>query len=479
MVGRRPQDWSLRARILVITAVVSAVVGTTILVGYLTALNRILYDTATTSARDQANQVATLVLDQDHTPARALDEIPTQGALLQLLTSDGHVVAYSDRGVAGTALTHLRPAAGQTSTEQVDGIPSDPNDPYVLVIKGLDRAASDGSSILVVAVPLQTETAVVEGATGLLAGVGILLLGALLWLINRVITSALGRVEQIRAGVASIRATDRTTRVPVPTGDDEITRLATTMNTLLDRLERADQAQRGFVSNASHELRSPLTTIRMITETSPGGVDPNSTQVIASETLRMQHLVEDLLTLAKADDDGLGLRMVDVDIDDLVITAARRVRASTRLTVHTQVHATRISGDPLRLEQVMNNLVDNATRHASTSIALTCLTANDQAIIHVDNDGELVPEDQRLAIFDRFTRLQQSRDRDSGGSGLGLAIVQAIVAAHSGTVSVGESPQGWCRFTVRLPAPPLANTSHPGLDDQGETEPDTVTGSSL
>lgn len=154
MVGRRPQDWSLRARILVITAVVSAVVGTTILVGYLTALNRILYDTATTSARDQANQVATLVLDQDHTPARALDEIPTQGALLQLLTSDGHVVAYSDRGVAGTALTHLRPAAGQTSTEQVDGIPSDPNDPYVLVIKGLDRAASDGSSILVVAVQI-------------------------------------------------------------------------------------------------------------------------------------------------------------------------------------------------------------------------------------------------------------------------------------------------------------------------------------
>lgn len=457
---------TIRTRILAFTVVGSLLALVLALGAYAFTLDRILYSTAMSTARTQASQVASSLVAPGANSATIIAQSPSQGAVLQLVTSSGQVVDASTTQTRSRALSALRPAAGQTLTEQVPQIAHDKHDPYAIAAVGLAHRV-DGADIVLVAVPLQLETALVEGATIALAVLALILLALLIWFITRVINSSLRPVEQIRSSVASIRTSGSDARVPVPAGEDEISALARTMNDMLERLDRADAAQRRFVSNASHELRSPLTTLRAIAETSPEGLDADQNRVVLSEVVRMQHLVDDLLTLARADDHGLPLTRADVDVDDLLAAQVRRLRSATSLTVTSDVVPARVTGDELRLGQVLNNLTDNAARHARTAIRLGCRIEGGQVVVDVDNDGDPVPPADRELIFDRFVRLQPSRDRDSGGSGLGLAIARAVVAAHGGTVDAGETPDGWCRFTVRLPAQDLPTEDGP--EDESET----------
>lgn len=444
---------SLRFRVVAATAAAAAIALVLALGAYAVTLQLVLDNTATSAATDQANQIASVLGQADADPTTTLGRIPSQGSILQLLDGSGKVLSYNDPAAAARPLASLRPGPGQTATVRVDGLADGEKDPYVVAAKGLEPRS--GAAILMVASPLQTETSLIERATVVLGVLALLLLGALLWLIYRVLGSALGRVEAIRASVAQVRATHSPVRVPVPAGDDEITHLAETMNDMLERLHRADAVQRAFVSDASHELRSPLTAIRMISESAPEGIDPSATAVVAAEARRMQRLVEDLLTLAKVDDHGIGLRRQAVDLEDLLLDEVHRVRASTALVVVEDLSPARVLGDADRLSQIIRNLVDNASRHAVTSIRLACATSTDGTVtLTVDNDGEVVPVDRREAIFDRFSRLQQARDRDTGGSGLGLALVRALTQAHAGTVTAGVAPDGSCRFQVELPTHP-------------------------
>ncbi|GAA2479495.1 HAMP domain-containing sensor histidine kinase [Terrabacter carboxydivorans] len=448
---------SLRFRILAVTAAAASVALVVALGAYEKTLEAVVGNTTTTAVTEQANQIASIIVAAKE-PASTLRSVPARGSVLQLLGSDGRVLSYNDVAAANQPLADLHPAPGQVVSTRVDGIPTNEHEAYVVVGRGLGTG-SEGAPVgtgttLLVATPLQTESLLIEGATTALGVLALLLLAGLLWLINRVLSSALGRVERIRASVSEIGATRSPVRVPVPPGGDEITLLAQTMNEMLDRLQRADAAQRAFVSNASHELRSPLTAIRVISESSPHGIDAAGTAVVSGEALRMQRLVEDLLTLAKADDQGIVLQHKDVDLDDLLIEEIRHLRATSALTVTGDIHAARVSGDPDRLAQVVRNLVDNASRHARSSIRLECGPGPDASVVvTVDNDGDVVPADRREAIFDRFIRLQESRDRDTGGSGLGLSIVKALAEAHGGSVRTDVAPDGWCRFEVRLPAP--------------------------
>ncbi len=274
----------------------------------------------------------------------------------------------------------------------------------------------------------------------------VFLVTGLLLLIGRIVDRALEPVERIRSEVARIRHVGASERVGVPASGDEIARLAETMNDLLGRLERADSSMRRFVSDASHELRSPLATIRAVIETTPGPSGPDGRDaVLVGEVVRMQRLVDNLLTLAKADDDGLVMARQEVDLDDLVDQETRRLRASGTVPVTAVIEPARIVGDTNRLAQVLRNLVDNAVCHTTGGVYLAVGTRDEEAVATVDNDGPPIDPGDREAVFDRFTRLQASRERDTGGSGLGLAIVRTVVAA---TVS----PQGRCRFEVRLPA---------------------------
>jgi signal transduction histidine kinase len=281
----------------------------------------------------------------------------------------------------------------------------------------------------------------------------LIVVGVADWLL---VGQALGPVERIRKRVQGIGAGGLTERVPVPETRDEIARLAQTMNQMLDRLQAGQATQRRFVSDASHELRSPLATLTAALEVveadTTGRAWQELNQVMVAETNRMRRLVEDLLLLAKADDTGLRMQRTDVDLDDLVEAEIHRLRSSAPgLTVTGEVHPVRISGDPARLSQLIRNLVDNAARAARTSVRLTATQHNGNAFVTVEDDGDGIPAADRLRVFERFVRLDTSRARASGGSGLGLSIVQEITRAHQGSITLAPGPAGGTTATVVLP----------------------------
>jgi signal transduction histidine kinase len=273
-----------------------------------------------------------------------------------------------------------------------------------------------------------------------------------------VVGRALAPVERIRRQVMTISSQRLDERVPVPAADDEIHRLAVTMNAMLATLQAAQAAQRRFVADAGHELRSPLATMAVALEVARGEGLPDPPQAmliddLTAETERMRLLVDDLLFLARADEQGLRLRHVDVDLDDLVETEARRLRqAGVEVTLHSE--PARVSGDPARLTQVLRNLTDNARRYAHARVHLDVRRGGDHVVMRVEDDGQGIPEPDRDRVLARFVRLDDARDRVSGGSGLGLAIVDEIVSAHGGRITLRDSALGGVSAEVRLPAPP-------------------------
>jgi signal transduction histidine kinase len=268
---------------------------------------------------------------------------------------------------------------------------------------------------------------------------------------------ALRPVEAIRLEAEEITGTTMHRRVPEPDTDDEVGRLARTMNAMLARLEVSSQKQRQFVSDASHELRSPLASIRTNLEVALRHTDSTDWPEVASRVLvedeRMEDTVAELLELARLDE-STGPAPIDtlpeVDLDEVVAdltVAPRRVPVDT-----TRVSAGRVHGRHDQLSRAVRNLVDNATRHASTMVAVVLTTDGDIVELDVDDDGPGIAPEDRQRVFERFTRLDDGRARDAGGLGLGLALVKAIVESHHGTIAVEDSPLGGARLAVRLPA---------------------------
>ncbi|MET8153608.1 sensor histidine kinase [Actinoplanes sp. NPDC049668] len=280
----------------------------------------------------------------------------------------------------------------------------------------------------------------------------VLLVGGTTW---TVVSRSLAPVERIRRKVEEITGERLDRRVPEPRPGDEIGRLARTMNRMLARLQDSRDRQREFVADASHELRSPVASIRQVAEVAqahPGALpDGELAETVLAESARLQRLVEQLLLLTRADDGGARQARTDVDLDDLALAEARRVARAGVAVDTSGVGAGRVRGDAATLAQVVRNLADNAARHATAVVAVGVRETGDAVEFTVDDDGPGIPAAQRERVFDRFVRLDEARARDSGGSGLGLAIVKEIVAAHGGTVAVSPSALGGARFTVRLP----------------------------
>jgi signal transduction histidine kinase len=228
---------------------------------------------------------------------------------------------------------------------------------------------------------------------------------------------------------------------------------------MLTRLEEAHLRERRFVSDASHELRSPVAAIRQHAEVALSYPDRTSlhefAEVVLEEDALLQRIVEDLLLLTRVDEGTVELRMVPVDLDDLVFEEASRLRASTDLRVDSaSVSAGRVIGDRGHLERLIRNLADNAARHAVHEVRLALREEGGRAVLEVDDDGPGVPPEMREVVFERFTRLDDDRGRQHGGAGLGLAIVAEIAAAHGGSVSIGEAPSGGARLLAVFPAAP-------------------------
>ena len=375
----------------------------------------------------------------------------------------GNVVASSLSKGSPHPLTALRPRPGQVVTSPVSGQPSlDSDDRYLVVARGVAHASAAFVVVVAVSVSAQEET-VATVATYLALG-SVLLLGVVGGATYFFVSGSLRPVERMRRRVAEIDHSAGGERVPVPTSGDEIARLAQTMNSMLDRLQSAHAAQQRFVADASHELRSPLATLRVsldIARADPTHESwPELHETMAAEAERMGHLVADLLLLAKVDEDGLLLSPTDVDLDDLLTAEVARLKATTELKVTADIVAVRAFADRGQLSQVLRNLTDNAARYARSKIEMDLSTTNTDAVIHVDDDGHGIPADDRKRIFERFVRLDSSRERSTGGSGLGLAIAEEILTRHGGTITAEDSPIGGARFTVRIPLTTQPTVSH-------------------
>ncbi|MEZ5412562.1 MAG: HAMP domain-containing sensor histidine kinase [Acidimicrobiales bacterium] len=267
---------------------------------------------------------------------------------------------------------------------------------------------------------------------------------------------ALRPVEALRDQVAALATDSGRHRLSERSGGGEVDRLVRTMNQLLARLDRANERQRQFVADASHELRSPLAAICTQLEVAiehPGAIEwPAVAPGLMAETQRVGRLVDDLLLLASAGDAArIGSRVALVDLDDLVLAQVKAVHWPESVWVDlSHVSAGLVGGNADQLSRLVRNLLDNAARHAVRNVTVSVQEERADVVLVVADDGGGIPADRREIVFERFVRLDEGRARHQGGTGLGLAIVREVARAHGGEVTVDDAEPG-ARFTVRLP----------------------------
>src|SRR4051794_20662412 len=252
--------------------------------------------------------------------------------------------------------------------------------------------------------------------------------------------AALRPVERMRARAAQIEASDPGARLPVPPADDEIGRLGTTLNAMLERMEAAFARERTFVADASHELRTPLAILKTELELAlrKGRTAEQLTEALrsaAEETDRLVALAEDLLVIARSDQGELPIRAEQLRAAELLERV--RDRRAPEAAIAAGADGLVVRGDPLRLEQALGNLLDNARRYGGPPIELAAEARDGAVRLHVRDDGPGMPDG--LAAFERFSRGDAARGR--GGAGLGLAIVAAIARAHGGEAGAANRPK--------------------------------------
>jgi signal transduction histidine kinase len=297
-----------------------------------------------------------------------------------------------------------------------------------------------------------------------------------------VVALTLRSVAALRNGAAEITAAGLADqRLPVPDAQDEIHRLAVTLNAMLDRIDAATKRQRTFVGDAAHELRSPLASLRVQLEVAqrlgPAEDLPTLLDDVLVDVGRLDRLVQDLLALARLDEAGGQLRRREaVRLDRLLeglITEYAHARVPVTLTASTEAV---VDGDADGLRRVAVNLIDNAVRYARSHVSVTLqrgtLASKPTVTLLVADDGPGIPAAERERVFDRFYRVQASRSRESGGTGLGLSIVRDLVRAHGGTVRLTARPDGpGAEAVVVLPTAPTTPTAPTGPTGPGADAP--------
>jgi signal transduction histidine kinase len=450
------------------TLAVLAVLAVTA-IGLVVVQRRALTDSLDESLATEARAVAARV--EDAGAAVTAVDAPTvdDDAVAQVVVGD-EVVAASRPALDRRPLA---PApSGTSATRTSDSVPGGDGAFRVVSqrVGGPEGGGVGGPATVVhVAAPLDD----VDESVGLLARSLALAVPAVTALLAALVWALAGRtlrpVESIRREVAQIGATDLRRRVPVPPGDDEVARLARTMNAMLERVEDAADRQRRFVGDASHELRTPLARMRSEIEVDlahPDRADLAAThRSVLDETIGMQHLVDDLLRLARADGvgdaaghpDGEGATPTGPRLDEVVAGEVSRARAASPVALDLPAAApVTVAGDRAELRRVVANLLDNATRHARSHVEVTVDDTDGAAEVAVTDDGPGVPPDQAERIFERFARLDDARSSADGGTGLGLAIAREIAERHGGTLTLDTAHRTGARFVLRLPssAPP-------------------------
>ncbi|MFK4103647.1 sensor histidine kinase [Streptomyces sp. NPDC019531] len=349
--------------------------------------------------------------------------------------------------------------------------------------QGHTLAADARARVYILIVPDDAEQAVASLDHQLMAGVptATLLVACVAWLATR---RALRPVEAIRARTASVTATDPRERVEVPDTGDEVQELALTINATLERLDEAARAQRRFVADAAHELRSPLATLLAGLEVASAYPDradwPSVVAAASRQSRRLSDLTEELLLLARLDAGAPAPPSEPVDLAALAGLLAEeyaeRAGASPKVDLFVDAPgATSVFAAPGDLERIVRNLLDNAVRHADGHVLLTVAqdTARPPSVLcTVRDDGPGVPASESERIFERFTRLDESRARVGGGTGLGLAIARDLAVRHGGWIDLAIQPTGsGACFVLRLPLTDTTIARRPDVHRTGAAGP--------
>lgn len=437
----RPHRHSIRSTITALAVVLSAALFAVVSLSMSVVLRRQLTDNFDEGLDQRADTIAAVIADTKASTLPVEEDL-----LIQIVDYSGHVQLSSSNLNGVPPITPMQ--TGYYTTTNVPGR----HETFRILTRRIQTP--NGPALLLVGHNYDDVVEPVRILNNLLlitVPIVILVLGALTWL---VVGRTLRPVETLRVEMETIRATNIGNRVSNPQTGDEIERLAQTMNETLDRLEYTIRQQEQFVADASHELRSPLTRIRSELEVALAHTDhsdPAQThRSVLDETLGMQHLVEDLLILARRNDDPIASPHTPLDLDDIVLREARRLRERGRINLDTRhVSAAHVIGNADQLTRAIRNVFENAERHATSLVTIRLEEHNGHAVLTVSDDGGGIATDQRDRIFERFTRLDEARTRDAGGTGLGLAIARDIIHRHGGIITVGNDLP--TTFTIKIP----------------------------
>ncbi len=453
----RAPSLTIRTRTVASACLVVAVALTVTALLVNVVLRRTLEANVVNTARERAEEVA-LLMQETRLPA-ILPDSGEKGAVVQVVDGEGRNLAASAQVVQGSRLSNLRPALGRAQSESKSTLPitgDQLGDPFRILAFGAQT--KDGPITVYVGVSLDSVDENVAAIRHILRVVLPMLLGILGITSWYVVGRALRPVDAITTQVTGIGEGDFTRRVPEPRSDDEIGRLARAMNLMLNRLEASAERQRRFVADVSHELQSPLAS--SLADLEVALAYPDATQWtetaagVMADNQRMTRLVADLLFLAKSDDSASLAPHRPVDLDDIVLQEVARWR--TRVDVAFDVSGVspvEVVANAEQITRVVRNLVDNAVGYAASAVVISLTSNSTLAMLVIADDGPGVPPEEGHRIFQRFTRLDESRSRNTGGSGLGLAIAREIIEHHGGTIVAEPSTVG-ARFVVRLPCSP-------------------------
>jgi heavy metal sensor kinase len=387
--------------------------------------------------------------------------LPHSGAASQVLDARGHIVVAYGGPVADSVMAApgKRAAAltGRPTFFEKTFARSQPASRVLVTRVGPARQGQ----LLVVASSLDEVNEAVRRVLILLLLAAPAALGAaglVGWLLLR---SALAPVQRMTEEADRIGIDRLHGRVETPRAADEIGRLGATLNAMLDRLEAGVSAKRRLVADASHELRAPLAAMRAeldvrLRDPDCSAAEHEVLQSVREDALRMSRTVDNLLTLAQADEGRLGLVRTRIDLHDAVEGAVRPLRALAEaggVAIDTSDGSCPAQGDSDRLHQALTNLIENAIKFTPPggSIAVSTWQADGETGVTVSDTGLGVPAEARERLFDRFYRGDRSRSRQPAGSGLGLAICYEIAAAHGGRIWVESEPGAGSSFSIALP----------------------------
>jgi two-component system sensor histidine kinase BaeS len=446
----------------VVATLVLAGVGT-LVVGSLRARHTTLVEVRR-QAVDVAGNVASVIDDSADTPALVRRTLASLNLFRTALNVDGlAVLTAQNRGVVGAEQLppeldiSMFPEATLRAGTVISGTRGS------LVFAAAPAVLPTGRLIVIVLFR--------KAESGVRAAWGTFLLAAAITLLLGIAAAVmLGRrlsrpIREASAATRRIARGELSTRLPTP-GDhqhDELSDLARSVNVMAGELDRAQVLEQQFLLSVSHDLRTPLTSIRGYSEAiRDEAADPKySAEIIGRESRRLERLVADLLDLAKLRAHGFSLHVEPIDLAALAVVAVQGFEpdaAERRLTLRVHGEAPVIvHGDHDRLAQVAANLIENALRHARTTVTVTVAGTASVASLVVDDDGAGIAPADLPHVFERLYVARSQPSRQESSSGLGLAIVKELVEAMHGTVAAAPAPGGGARFTVTLPLAPPAS----------------------